>query len=123
MSKSKAERERDAHNLEFSKSYIRETFPKGSKLKGYVVSWDRRSGTRRVIILGAYRGDWYVCGRKTKTLRVADISGHVARITGYRLNRDGEIIVPGYGFSATFEIISHLAQAIWGDSNGYEEDR
>ena len=111
MKQSKADK---AHDLEFSKCYMAREFPKGSTFKGYVVSMDRRSGTRRVVIFGAVMRNGLPVPE--------EVTAHAARLCGYRLNRDGEIIVPGGGLSATFELISGMAFRVFGSDKAYLED-
>lgn len=115
MSKSKAEKDMEKIDMEFSVSYMKNTFPEGSIFHGYIISKDGRTGTRRVCIFGAWVGD---DGKP----RVADVTAHAARFYGARLTRDIEALMPGGGYSAIEALVNAMSKAVWGHSKGYTSD-
>ena len=99
----------DADMRQDSVDYLRSIFPPGAEVRT-IVTHVSRSGMLRSIRVLAIRK-----GTGSDPDRIVDVTRDVARVVGWRLHRDGGIVVHGCGMDMCFHVVYTLSRIIYAD--------
>lgn len=92
-------------------AHLRELFPPGSVVPTVLRHVSASGMSRRISVLA-------VTQDAERGPRVCDVSYHVARAVGFKLHKDGGLVVGGCGMDMGFHVVYSLSSVLYGA--GYE---
>lgn len=92
----------DSSEVARSADVVRKYLPKGSRVRGVVVSVSRSGMSRRIRFFAGSAGDTH------------DLTYEFAQLTGWALNDRG-LLVNGCGMDMVFHTVYTVSRAVYGD--------